>query len=110
MKQKEERDLENALAWDGKPGNIEAALEAMRIDEEESQRFFREAGQTLVRGGDPNLLCHRRIRVNANLAKHWFIYEYPDHREVRFLTSDQHIDGEKYSFMDGKDQPVFSYS
>jgi hypothetical protein len=100
MKQKEERDLENALAWDGKPGN----------DGEEPQRFFREAGQTLVRGNNPNLLCHRRKRANANLAKHWFIYEYPDRKEVRLLTSDQHIDGEKYSFMDGKDQPVFSYS
>jgi hypothetical protein len=110
MKQKEERDLENALAWDGKPGNMDAALEAARIDEEEPKRFFREAGQTLVRGSNPNLLCYRRKRVNANFAKHWFIYEYPDRQEVRLLTCDQRINGERYGFGDAKDQPVFSYS
>jgi hypothetical protein len=110
MEQKEERDLENALEWDEKPGNMVAALEAARIDEEEPQRFFREAGRTLVQGNNPRLLCHRRKRVNAGLAKHWFIYEYPDLEEVRLLTSDQNIDGENYTFMDGEDRPVFSYS
>jgi hypothetical protein len=110
MKQKEERDLENALAWDGQPGNPDDVLEAMRIDQEESEIFFREAGQTLVRGRDPILLCHHRKMVTGNLANHWFIYEYPDKKEVRLLTSNQQINGEKYSFMDGKDTPVFSYS
>jgi hypothetical protein len=110
MKQKEERDLENALIWDEEPGNMDAALEAARIDNEEPQRFFREAGQTLVLGSNPNLLCHRHKRVNAGLAKHWFIYEYPDRKEMRLLTSDQIIDGDKYSFTDEKDQLVFSYS
>jgi hypothetical protein len=110
MTQKEERDLENALAWDGKPGNMDAALESARIDEEESKRFFREAGRTLVRGNNPRLLCHRRKRVSIGLAKHWFVYEYPELEEVRLLTSDQCIGGESYSFADGKDQSVFSYS
>jgi hypothetical protein len=109
MKQKEERDLENALAWDEKPGNTDAAFAVLKVDKEEPERFFREAGQTLVKGNDPVLLEHRRKRVNGNLAKHWFIYEYPGKKEVRLLTSDQHINGEKYSFMDGEDSPVFSY-
>jgi hypothetical protein len=108
MNSKEERDIENALAWDGKPGNMDSALEAMRIDKEESERFFKEAGQTVVRG-DPVLLDHRHKRVDGSLAKHWFIYEYPERKEVRLLTSDQIIDGEAYIFRDGKDQPVFSY-
>jgi hypothetical protein len=109
MKQKEERDLENALNWDGKPPDFKEVLEATRIDNEESERFFREAGQTLVKGNDPVLLEHRRKRVGSNLAKHWFIYEYPSSKEVRLLTSKQHINGEKYSFMNGEDKPIFSY-
>jgi hypothetical protein len=102
VKQKEERDLENALAWDEKPGNMEAALEAMRLD------LFQEAGQTLVCGENPTLLFHRNKRINANLVKHWFVYEYPE-EEVRLLESNQNIDGEQYSFVDGKDSLVFSY-
>jgi hypothetical protein len=109
MKQKEERDLENALAWDEKPGDMEAALEAIRIDKEESEKFFREAGKLLLRLG-ADLLDYRRKRVRGDLAKHWFIYEYSDRKEVRLLTSDQIIDGEKYNFMDSKDQQIFSYS
>jgi hypothetical protein len=109
MGQKEERDLENALAWDEETVDTEAVLEAMKVDKEESERFFAEAGQILVKGNDPVLLDYRRKRVSGNLAKHWFIYEYPGRKEVRLLTSNQHIDGEKYSFMDGEDKPVFSY-
>jgi hypothetical protein len=108
MKQKEERDLENALAWDGMDGNIEVALAAIKVDEDESRLFFKEAGKTLV-GEEAIFLHHRRKRVAGNLAKHWFIYEYPERKEVRLLTSDQIIDGEMYSFMDGNDQLVFSY-
>jgi regulatory protein YycI of two-component signal transduction system YycFG len=108
MRSKEERDLENALAWDGKPGNMDAALEAMRIDKEESEQFFKKAGQTMVRG-DAILLDHGHKRVNGDLAKHWFIYEYPERKEVRLLISDQIIDGEAYAFMNGKDCPLFSY-
>jgi hypothetical protein len=108
MKQKEERDLEFALAHDGKPGNLEDALAAMKIDKEESEQFFKEAGQTVIHC-DVTLLDHRRKRVNGNLAKHWFIYENLTHQEVRLLTSDQHINSEKYSFLDAEDKLVFSY-
>jgi hypothetical protein len=41
MKQKEERDLENALAWDGKPGDMEAALEAIiRVEHRKIRQYF----------------------------------------------------------------------
>lgn len=106
MKQKKERDLENAMDWDGESGNLDAALESMRIDEEE---FFKEAGRTFVRIESATLLKHRRKEVSSNLVNHWFIYEYSDLQEVRLLIIDQHIDGEKHSFMHGKDSPVFSY-
>jgi hypothetical protein len=109
MKQKEERDLESALAADDMPGNLDAVLEAMKVDKEESEQFFKEAGQLLIQG-EAALLDHRRKRLNDNLAKHWFVYEYPGRQEVRLLIIDQHIDGGKYSFMNGEDSPVFSYA
>jgi hypothetical protein len=40
MKQKEERDLENALSWDEKPGNMDAALEATRIGLVNNQKYI----------------------------------------------------------------------
>jgi hypothetical protein len=106
MRQKEERDLENALAWDGKPGNMDAALEAMRIDKEESKQFFKEAGKDI---GALDLLDHRQKSISTNLTRHWFIYNHPGRKEIWLLTSSQHIDGEKYSFTDEEDKPLFSY-
>jgi hypothetical protein len=110
MKQKEERDIEHTAKQDSNPVRISAILEDVFVEVEEPLHFFWEAGQTLFHGKIPNLLCYRRKRVNVNLAKHWFIYEYPDKPEVRLLTSDQCIDGEYYSFMNGEDQIVFSYA
>jgi hypothetical protein len=109
LKQKEGRDLENALAWDGKPGNIEAVLEAMRIDKEESEQFFKEAGQITVRGMSV-LLDHRYKRVNNGLVKHWFIYDDPDKKEVRLLAVEQRITGNEYTFRNGENSPIFSYA
>jgi hypothetical protein len=110
MNQKEERDLNNAINFDGGQIDIDESIEIMNIDKEESERFFREASRALVNGTDMVLLDHRRKRVNGNLAKHWFIYEYPDRKEVRLLSSNQNINGENYSFMDVVDKSVFSYS
>jgi hypothetical protein len=110
MKQEEERTFENALAWDEEFVDMDTALESARINNEESERFFKEAVvQTIGKCGDPVLLEHRRKRTGANLAKHWFIYEYPDRKEVRLFTSDQRIDGENYSFMGGENELIFFY-
>jgi hypothetical protein len=110
MKQKEERDLERVFELDDGPVYIDAndVLEAVKIDQKESKQFFREAGDAFVQGCH-ELILHRRKRVNGGLAKHWFVYEYPECKEVRLLTSDQLIDGESYRFVNEKDQPVFSY-
>jgi hypothetical protein len=64
MKQKEERDMENALAWDGQTGNMDDAREAMGVDDEESVKFFQEAGRTLL-PSNATLLIHRRMRVDS---------------------------------------------
>jgi hypothetical protein len=109
MKQKEERDLENALAWDDETVDMDTVFEAVMVDKEESKRFFKEAGQDIVNGSDTELLSHRRKRVNGNLAKHWFIYEYPGKKEVRLLIATQHINGEKELFTVEVNKCVFSY-
>jgi hypothetical protein len=95
MKRKEERDLERAIAWDEQTIDWDTALEVVKANQEESRRFFAEVGQALFQGSTPNFIAHRRKRVGAGLAKHWFIYEYQDNREVRLLTSDQYIKGGK---------------
>jgi hypothetical protein len=107
VKQKEERDMENALAWDGQTGNMDDVREAMRVDDEESAIFFQEAGRTLLRS-NATLLIHRRLRVDSKRVKHWFIYECPEN-EVRLLSGDQYIDGETFGFTNCTDNPIFSY-
>jgi hypothetical protein len=110
MKQKEERDLENALNWDETTPDFDEVLGAMRIDKEEAERFSEEIAGMFLKTGEPIILAHRRKRIKADLAKHWLIYEYFGRKEIRLLTVNQHIDGEKkYSFSHENNTPIFSY-
>jgi hypothetical protein len=106
MKQKEGKDIENALVWDEEPGDRDTALEASEVDQEASKQFFKEAGKDI---GELDLLDHRQKKISANLTRHWFLYNHPGRKEVWLLTSNQHIEGNRYSFMDGEDKSVFSY-